>query len=110
MIHLGSSLRDAARDLGLSDAEVARRAGLTERRYGHYVTGAREPDLSTLVRICTVLGITPNDLLGTGAGAPKPSAGDKLRTRLVSATELLGKAELELLVVEAEAIARFKRR
>jgi len=28
-------LRTRARELGLSDAEVARRAGLTERRYGH---------------------------------------------------------------------------
>jgi transcriptional regulator with XRE-family HTH domain len=47
----------------LSDAEVARRAGLAERRYGHYVRGAREPDLQTLLRICTALDVTPNDLL-----------------------------------------------
>jgi transcriptional regulator with XRE-family HTH domain len=45
-------LRERARQLQLSDAEVARRAGLAERRYGHYVRGMREPDYATLVRIC----------------------------------------------------------
>ena len=44
-------IRERARELGLSDAEVARRAGLSERRYGYYATGEREPNLATLVRI-----------------------------------------------------------
>ncbi|MEQ8965565.1 MAG: helix-turn-helix transcriptional regulator [Azospirillaceae bacterium] len=59
----GERLRARARELGLSDAEVARRAGLTQRRYGHYVRNTREPDLATLVRIAGVLGTTPNRLL-----------------------------------------------
>ena len=41
------SIRERARELGLSDAEVARRAGLSERRYGYYATGEREPNLAT---------------------------------------------------------------
>ena len=61
-------LREGARTLNLSDAEVARRAGLHERRYGHYVTGNREPNLETLVRICAVLATTPNYLLGFEGG------------------------------------------
>jgi transcriptional regulator with XRE-family HTH domain len=56
-------LRERARQLELTDAEVARRAGLSERRYGHYVRGARQPDFQTLVRICAALDTTPNDLL-----------------------------------------------
>ena len=39
-------IRERARELGLSDAEVARRAGLSERRYGYYATGEREPSPS----------------------------------------------------------------
>ncbi|MCB7129546.1 MAG: helix-turn-helix transcriptional regulator, partial [Candidatus Brocadiales bacterium] len=64
MQNFGKKLRERARQLNLADAEVARRAGLSERRYGHYVTGRNEPNLETLVRICTVLETTPNDLLG----------------------------------------------
>lgn len=60
---VGRRLRSRAVELGLSDAEVARRAGLTTTRYGHYVTDTREPDLATLVRICRVLGISPDELL-----------------------------------------------
>jgi len=60
---LSRNLRRRAKELGLSDAEVARRAGLSERRYGHYVVGTREPDFATFMRICEVLAVTPNDLL-----------------------------------------------
>ena len=45
----------SARELGLSDAEVARRAGLSERRYGYYATGEREPNLATLVPKTAIL-------------------------------------------------------
>lgn len=110
MNQLGRRLRQAAQELGLSDAEVARRAGLTERRYGHYVTGAREPDLATLGRICAVLAQTPNDLLGFADTPRKLGPADKLKARLSAAVTALGKPELELLVVQAEAVARFVKR
>lgn len=61
---LPSRLKARARELGLSDADVARRAGLTERRYGHYVTGTRRPDYETLLRLCNVLDTSPNEVLG----------------------------------------------
>ncbi|HYD69267.1 helix-turn-helix transcriptional regulator [Azospirillum sp.] len=60
----GNALRQRASEIGLSDAEVARRAGLDVGRYGNYVRGSREPDLATLVRISRVLQTTPNALLG----------------------------------------------
>ena len=57
-------LRERAAQLGISNAEAARRSGLDERRYAHYVTGRREPDLETLVRIARALGTSPSWLLG----------------------------------------------
>lgn len=60
----GERLRRRAARLGMSDAQVAKAAGLSPRRYGHYVTNDREPDLSTLLRISQVLGTTPDVLLG----------------------------------------------
>ena len=47
---LSQRLRERARHLGISNAEAARRVGLDERRYAHYASGRREPDLATLVR------------------------------------------------------------
>jgi transcriptional regulator with XRE-family HTH domain len=69
-------LRDRARQLNLSDAEVARRAGLAERRYGHYVRSTHEPDYATLVRICEALDVTPNDLLLPAPAARQSSQGE----------------------------------
>lgn len=66
----GKALRRRANEIGLSDAEVARRAGLDEGRYGNYVRDAREPDLATLVRISQVLATTPDVLLGVTAHSP----------------------------------------
>jgi len=99
---LAKRLRERARQLELSDGEVARRAGLSERRYGHYVRGTREPDFATLLRICAVLDVTPNDLLL--AAAPKrPSGHDRLLSRLVATFRLLDAedAKLALRLVEA---------
>ncbi|HYH20697.1 MAG TPA: helix-turn-helix transcriptional regulator [Azospirillum sp.] len=75
---LPSRLKARARELRLTDADVARRAGLTERRYGHYVTGTRRPDYETLLRLCGVLGTSPNDLLGYEA---KPEADEAARLK-----------------------------
>lgn len=99
-------LRERARHLGLSDAEVARRAGLLERRYGNYVTGSREPDFATLLRICTVLGVMPNDLLTDEAA---PEARDPWLDRLVLAFQDLSSADRTAVVAQVEAFARNRR-
>ncbi len=106
---LGEQLRRRARELDLRDAEVARRAGLGPRRYGNYVTGSREPDLQTLVRICKVLTTTPDQLLGFGDTKPgrKRSERDRLIDKLVAAAELLSDAQLRQAVRHLEVINEF---
>src|SRR5690606_36337974 len=64
---LARRLQERAKQLGISNAEAARRVGLEERRYAHYASGRREPDLATLIRIAETLGTTPNWLLGLSA-------------------------------------------
>jgi transcriptional regulator with XRE-family HTH domain len=101
-------LRDRARELGLSDAEVARRAGLAERRYGHYTRGVRQPDFQTLLRICHVLGITPNDLLLKSQG--RPSTQDRWLERLQVAGEQLDQDDLRIAVAQVEIIVDHRRK
>ena len=75
-------LRSRARDLGLTDVEVARRLGLAQGRYSAYVNGSREPDLLLFVRICQVLGTTPDAILGLTAASPadNPAISELLAT------------------------------
>lgn len=93
------NLKNRADDLGISNAEAARRSGLSERRYAHYVSGGREPDLATLVRIAEALGVTPNQLLGLD-DIPPASTRDNLLQRVHSAAQGVSDGALEVVAVQ----------
>lgn len=101
----GRRLRERALQLGLSDAEVARRAGLTATRYSHYVTDYREPDLATVVRICRVLGFGPDELLGYKRPSEYPSEDAARRATLIQFAETLDSSTLELALTVVRALA-----
>lgn len=88
-MELGERLRARARALGLSDAEVARRLGLSQSRYAHYVSGVREPDFVTFARICRALSFTPNEALGFEAHPDQPGEVERLRERVDAAVEVM---------------------
>lgn len=71
----GERLKQRARDLGLTDVDVARRLGLAQGRYSAYTNEAREPDLKLFVRICAALGTTPDVILGVSPSASPEDAG-----------------------------------
>ena len=65
----GERIKARARELGLSDAAVARALDLPQRRYSAYANESREPDFATLLRICWILKTTPNAILGVDSHA-----------------------------------------
>jgi transcriptional regulator with XRE-family HTH domain len=60
----GDKIKKRQAELKLSDAEVARRMGISAQRFGHYANGTREPDREMLLKICDVLDVDPNYLYG----------------------------------------------
>ena len=102
---VGSRLRSRALELGLSDAEVARRAGLTATRYGHYVSDYREPDLATLVRICRVLGLRPDELLAYEQADEGEDGLAERRRRTISFVEAMDAETLDLVSPVLQALA-----
>lgn len=100
MVDLGKALRERARELGLSDAEVARRARLDVGRYGNYSRGSREPDFQTFLRICRVLQTTPNALLGV------EEMGRNEQDRLLAAYNVLDEDGRQLAVRVLDAMAQ----
>ena len=54
---------------GLTQADVAEAAGLSDRTYADIERGTVNMRLETLLRICHALHITPDDLLTTDRGA-----------------------------------------
>jgi transcriptional regulator with XRE-family HTH domain len=104
------NLKNRAEELGLSNAEVARRVGLSERRYAHYVSGRNEPDLALLVKISGLLRTTPNDLLGFGSRQVESTKRSILFDRLSITANILKDADLEIIAIQAEAIAAARKR
>lgn len=104
-----NNLKKRAETLGLSNAEIARRIGLSERRYAHYVSGRNEPDLALLLKIAEVLNSSVEDLLNEADRAEDMSHRDKLQQRLIAATAAMTDADLKAAVVQAEAVIKARR-
>ena len=104
-------VKQRSADLGMSQAEVARRAGVSERSFGHYMSSRSEPNLDGLVRIAKVLGTTPNHLLGVEP-APIADSDDsaRIRTRIGAACATLDPATLPLVLTLVEAVLDHKER
>lgn len=103
-----SNLRKRAEELGISNAEAARRAGLSERRYGNYISGRREPDLATLVRIASVLESSPDRLLSFGSnGEGKKSTA---QDRIAAAAKALTPDDLDRVAIMVDALAQARSR
>ena len=103
---IGQRLVARAKELQLSNAEVARRLELAESRYAHYVSGSREPDFATFIRICNLLRTSPNDVLGFPGTPAATSADSVLRDRAGLALSTLSAESLSLAVDFLELLER----
>ncbi len=101
-------LQERAKQLGISNAEAARRTGLDERRYAHYASGRREPDLATLVKIADALGTSPNWLLAVSLVSATDPAFAALMDRFANAANGMSRQEMEMCIIQAEAVAAAK--
>jgi len=90
--------------LGITQAEVARRSGVSIRAFSHYLSERSEPNLATLVRIAEVLACTPNDLLGIGETASSNDESEQLRHRIAARCRQLDGPALRLALVLVEAV------
>lgn len=107
MSRLAKNLKKRAKELDLTDAEIARRTGLPVRRYGHYATGYREPNLDTLLVICEALDTTPNELLGwPGTGKGKKGAASTTQSKLNSLVASMSDDQTGLLLEIGAVLAR----
>lgn len=76
-----------------------------ERRYEHYVSDRREPDLGTLVKIADALRTTPNLLLGVTVPVADDPKKAILLERLSNPAATMSLEGFKIFVFQAEAIA-----
>lgn len=63
MCTIGNRLLTIRRRMGMTQAEVAEAAGLSDRTYADIERGGVNMRTETLLRICRVLHITPDEIL-----------------------------------------------
>lgn len=63
----GEKLRELRRERGFSQEEMALRADITTSYYGQIERGTANPTVSTLDKICNVMGISINDIFTDSA-------------------------------------------
>jgi transcriptional regulator with XRE-family HTH domain len=60
---IGNKLLAIRKRMGLTQAEVAEAAGLSDRTYADIERGSVNTRIETILRICEVLHITPDEIL-----------------------------------------------
>jgi len=69
---IGQVMRTRAAALGISEAEVARRVGISSRRFSYYVNDEREPEFDMLAKIAKALEWKSSQLIAAAEGdAPR---------------------------------------
>jgi transcriptional regulator with XRE-family HTH domain len=102
---IGAVTLTARKRAALTQAEVARRVGVQLVAYGRIERGQMFPSVPTLRRLCEVLGIASDELLGLKGAVGSRRKADKSPAllRLESATHGLTDAQLRLLYRLAES-------
>jgi predicted nucleotidyltransferase/DNA-binding XRE family transcriptional regulator len=94
----GSVLRQARDRAGLTQRELARRAGVSQSVIAAYESGAREPSLATLAALVDARGVTLRLRLDAGSDAPRLGAtgpiGRRLRRRRAAVLALAVKHDV----------------
>ena len=63
-MELGKNICDLRREKGITQEELAEKAGISTSFLGHIERGSRIASLETLVALCNILKTTPQYLLG----------------------------------------------
>lgn len=80
---IGNKLLATRKRMGLTQAEVAEAAGLSDRTYADIERGTVNMRIETLLRICQVLHITPDEIL-TESNEPEVIRQEQLWEKLTA--------------------------
>jgi len=63
MEQISAALREALLQQTFTQAELAKKIGVTQSMISHYANGRKMPALDTLSRLCSVLDLDANEIL-----------------------------------------------
>ncbi len=103
MQKIGNNLLQARKRLGLTQAQVAEKAGLSDRTYADIERGSTNMRTETLLHICQALQITPDSIF-TENKLPLPIQQEEIVEKLNSCTPKEKETALKLLSVYLDSL------
>ena len=100
---IGNKLLAIRKRIGMTQAEVAEAAGLSDRTYADIERGTVNMRLETLLRICQVLHITPDEIL-TEDRHPEDIKQEELLQRLSACNTKDKETALQILAVYLKSL------
>ena len=64
----GNLIKEHRKAKGFTQAEVAKKLGISQVSYGRYELGLREPSLQMIIDISSLLGFEPGDFFNSYLG------------------------------------------
>ena len=101
---VGNKLHSFRKRMGMTQAEVAEAAGLSDRTYADIERGSVNMRTDTFLRICDVLHITPNEVL-TEENSSQENLQNELWERLTACSPKDRETALKLLSVYLESLS-----
>ncbi|RKH36367.1 XRE family transcriptional regulator [Corallococcus praedator] len=111
---IGGAAREARTHLGLTQAEVAEKLGLAHMVYSRLERGKMLPSVQTLLRMCSVLRISSDELLGNvspeeaskAARSERGQVGTPKLRQLTGLARKMDEDQLDALVTVAQVLLR----
>lgn len=100
---IGNKLFSFRKRMGMTQAEVAEAAGLSDRTYADIERGSVNMRIETILRICEVLHITPDEILTDDSISPA-SKQEALLARLNACSPKDKETALQLLSVYLQSL------
>ena len=100
---IGNKLYSFRKKMGMTQAEVAEAAGLSDRTYADIERGSVNMRIETILRICEVLHITPDEILTDDSVSPA-SKQEELMVRLNACSPKDKETALQLLSVYLQSL------
>ena len=102
-VAIGNKLLSIRKRMGMTQAELAEAAGLSDRTYADIERGTVNMRIETMLRICNALCITPDEIL-TVENTPAPVQQEELIERLNTCTSKEKETALQLLHVYLQSL------
>ena len=100
----GEAIRERRKSLGINQADLASRIGVSRNAVAGWETGHSRPDLDTIPPLCGALGMTLESFFGAGTSRTRQE------NRMLSLFRSLEDRDREALIWQMEGLAEGRRR